>query len=225
VKAEHVRVPDLRLHLSAYRTRKLGSSLLTLAVTGPAAALLAIAVGISGTAQASAQAQPDSVAGATHLPGTQSQTSAGSGARVRAVLDSSASPLVTPAHHPRKHHPRKHHRRRHHARRHHPRRHHRRVTPHGIAKSMLHRFGWSKRQFKFLNWLWDRESSWNVHASNPYSGAYGIPQAVPGSKMASAGPNWQTSARTQIRWGLDYIKGRYGSPRNAWDHEIAYGWY
>jgi hypothetical protein len=217
VKAEHARVPDLRLDLSAYRTRKLGSSLLTIAVTGPAAALLAIAVGLTGTAQASAQAQPAGVTGTVHAAGTQSQTSTGPGAPARAVLDSSASPLVTRAHHPRKHHRRRHHARRHHA--------HRRLTSHGIARSMLHRFRWSKRQFRFLNWLWDRESSWNVHASNPYSGAYGIPQAVPGSKMASAGPNWESSARTQIRWGLEYIKERYGSPRGAWDHEVAYGWY
>jgi hypothetical protein len=90
---------------------------------------------------------------------------------------------------------------------------------------MLHHFGWSKRQFKYLDRLWDRESGWNVHATNPYSGAYGIPQAVPGSKMASAGPRWQSSAKTQIRWGLRYIRGRYGSPARAWEHEISVGWY
>jgi hypothetical protein len=96
-----------------------------------------------------------------------------------------------------------------------------------IAWRMMWRgFGWRPRnQFRFLNWLWERESSWYVYATNPYSGAYGIPQAVPGSKMASAGPNWRTSARTQIRWGMRYIKGRYRTPRNAWNHEVAYGWY
>ena len=74
---------------------------------------------------------------------------------------------------------------------------------------MLRRKGWSSSyQFPYLNRLWDRESSWNVHAANPYSGAYGIPQAVPGSKMESAGPDWQSSAGTQIRWGLDYIRDR-----------------
>ena len=57
------------------------------------------------------------------------------------------------------------------------------------------------------------------------SGAYGIPQAVPGSKMASAGPHWRTSARTQIRWGLSYIRSRYGTPCGAWAHSNAYGWY
>ena len=99
------------------------------------------------------------------------------------------------------------------------------LTPRRIARRLLHHFHWSRRQFRYLNPLWDRESSWNVYASNPYSGAYGIPQAVPGSKMASAGSHWRTSARTQIRWGLRYIKDQYGSPRAAWEHELATGWY
>jgi hypothetical protein len=90
---------------------------------------------------------------------------------------------------------------------------------------MLGRFGWGHRQWKPLYWLWNRESSWNKYARNPYSGAYGIPQAVPGSKMASAGRNWRTNATTQIRWGMRYIKSVYGYPRRAWDHELAYGWY
>lgn len=98
-------------------------------------------------------------------------------------------------------------------------------TPRQIALSLLRRFGWSSRQFPPLNRLWSRESGWNVHAANVYSGAYGIPQAVPGIKMAAAGPNWRTSARTQILWGLRYIKGRYGSPAAAWAHELATGWY
>jgi len=93
-------------------------------------------------------------------------------------------------------------------------------------KMMSHRFGWRpKYQFRSLNKLWERESSWRIHAQNPYSGAYGIPQAVPGRKMASAGRDWRDSARTQIRWGLRYIKNRYGKPRRAWAHEVAYGWY
>jgi len=100
------------------------------------------------------------------------------------------------------------------------------MNPKRIAWLMLRKFGWRARhQFRYLDRLWARESSWNVHASNPYSGAYGIPQAVPGGKMASAGPNWQNSARTQIRWGLRYIRSRYGSPASAWAHEVAYGWY
>jgi hypothetical protein len=94
------------------------------------------------------------------------------------------------------------------------------------AWRMLARFGWTTRhQWKPLKWLWNRESGWNKYASNPYSGAYGIPQALPGSKMASAGNHWRTNATTQIRWGLRYIKSRYGRPRAAWNHSQAYGWY
>ena len=95
-----------------------------------------------------------------------------------------------------------------------------------IAWGMMRWFGWRPRfQFRYLRWLWDRESGWNVYATNPYSGAYGIPQALPGWKMASAGRNWRTSAWTQIRWGLRYIRSRYGSPRAAWHHEVYHGWY
>jgi hypothetical protein len=93
------------------------------------------------------------------------------------------------------------------------------------AWRMMPRFGWGKRQWTPLQKLWNRESGWNKYATNPYSGAYGIPQAVPGSKMASAGNHWRTNATTQIRWGLRYIKSRYGRPRVAWDHELTYGWY
>ena len=93
------------------------------------------------------------------------------------------------------------------------------------AWRMMPRFGWGKRQWGPLQKLWNRESGWNKYARNPYSGAYGIPQALPGSKMASAGNHWRTNATTQIRWGMRYIKGRYGRPRVAWDHELAYGWY
>jgi len=100
-----------------------------------------------------------------------------------------------------------------------------RLTPRQIARRLLHRFHWSRRQFRYLDPLWARESSWNVRAFNPYSGAYGIPQAMPGSKMASAGPDWEGRARTQILWGLRYIKADYGSPRAAWEHELATGWY
>jgi hypothetical protein len=95
-----------------------------------------------------------------------------------------------------------------------------------IAWFMLPRFGWRPRfQMRYLKWLWEQESSWNVHAYNPYSGACGIPQAVPCGKMASAGPGYLWSARTQVRWGLRYIRAIYGSPRRAWAHECAYGWY
>jgi hypothetical protein len=99
-------------------------------------------------------------------------------------------------------------------------------TPRQIARAMLHKFHWKPRkQFRYLSWLWQRESGWNKYARNPYSGAYGIPQALPGSKMASAGPNWPSNAATQIRWGLRYIRARYGSPHRAWNHSQATGWY
>ena len=94
-----------------------------------------------------------------------------------------------------------------------------------IAEQMLGQFGWSSSQFSCLQPLWNRESGWNPYASNPSTGAYGIPQALPGSKMASAGADWQTNPATQIRWGLMYIQGSYGSPCNAWAHEQADGWY
>ena len=99
-------------------------------------------------------------------------------------------------------------------------------TPRQIARAMIPRFHWKVgKQYKYLNRLWQRESGWSKYAYNPYSGAYGIPQALPGSKMASAGPNWRSNATTQIRWGLRYIKARYGSPRRAWLHSQATGWY
>jgi hypothetical protein len=98
-------------------------------------------------------------------------------------------------------------------------------SPQQIAMGMLGSYGWPSSQFSCLDSLWNAESGWNVEASNPTSGAYGIPQALPGSKMASAGPDWQTDAATQIRWGLGYIQGTYGSPCGAWAHEQADGWY
>jgi hypothetical protein len=98
-------------------------------------------------------------------------------------------------------------------------------SPQQIAQGLLGSYGWPSSQFSCLQPLWNAESGWNASASNPSSGAYGIPQALPGSKMASAGPDWQTSAATQIRWGLGYIRSVYGSPCAAWSHEQAYGWY
>jgi hypothetical protein len=98
-------------------------------------------------------------------------------------------------------------------------------SPQHIAMAMLAAFGWSSSQFACLNSLWTRESGWNLYATNPSSGAYGIPQALPGSKMASAGADWATDATTQIRWGLRYIQATYGSPCGAWSHEMADGWY
>ena len=84
--------------------------------------------------------------------------------------------------------------------------------------------GWGEDQYSCLVSLWNRESGWRVNAANP-SGAYGIPQALPGSKMSSAGADWETSAATQIEWGLGYIGGRYGTPCGAWAHSEDAGWY
>ena len=93
-----------------------------------------------------------------------------------------------------------------------------------IARDMLAARGWGDDQFGCLVELWNHESGWNVYASNP-SGAYGIPQALPGSKMATAGPDWQSNPATQISWGLGYITGRYGTPCGAWDSFNSKGWY
>ena len=98
-------------------------------------------------------------------------------------------------------------------------------SPRQIAQAMLGSFGWSSSQFSCLDPLWEHESRWSVTAANPGSGAFGIPQALPGSRMASAGPDWQTSAATQITWGLRYIRDTYGSPCAAWSHEQSAGWY
>ncbi len=95
-----------------------------------------------------------------------------------------------------------------------------------IAHTMMARYGWrNSRQFRCLERLWARESRWNERAHNASTGAYGIPQALPGTKMASAGSDWRTDPRTQVRWGLRYIKNRYGSPCSAWNHLQASGWY
>ncbi|WP_319682781.1 transglycosylase SLT domain-containing protein [Streptomyces sp. AK02-01A] len=89
-----------------------------------------------------------------------------------------------------------------------------------IAANML-----SPAQYRCLNRLWTRESGWNHRAGNPRSGAYGIPQAYPAHKMASAGPDWRTNPRTQIRWGLKYIKTRYKTPCRAWSFWQRNNWY
>jgi len=94
-----------------------------------------------------------------------------------------------------------------------------------IAYNMMSSFGFNpKTYFSCLNNIWTRESGWAYNAENP-SGAYGIPQALPGSKMASAGADWQTNPATQIRWGLGYIKSMYGDPCSAWSFWQAHGYY
>lgn len=94
--------------------------------------------------------------------------------------------------------------------------------PSAIALELL---GGDRSQHACLSAIVAGESSWRVDATNRYSGAYGIPQALPGSKMASAGPDWRTSARTQIRWMIGYCRSRYGSVCGAWSHRSAYGSY
>ena len=97
--------------------------------------------------------------------------------------------------------------------------------PRDVAQALLGEFGFSSDQFGCLDSLWTRESGWSVTADNPSSSAYGIPQALPGSKMSSAGADWATNPVTQIRWGLGYIQDRYGSPCSAWGHSQSVGWY
>lgn len=94
-------------------------------------------------------------------------------------------------------------------------------TAKAIAYQMVQARGWGDDQYSCLVSLWNRESGWRVNASNP-SGAYGIPQALPGSKM---GPGWETDATVQISWGIGYIAGRYTNPCGAWAHSESSGWY
>ncbi|GAB3986612.1 hypothetical protein GCM10029978_102600 [Actinoallomurus acanthiterrae] len=94
-----------------------------------------------------------------------------------------------------------------------------------LALPFLVEHGWSYRQYQCLDRLWMRESSWNQRARNPWSGAYGIPQALPAAKMRTAGPDWKTSPATQIKWGLGYIQSRYGNPCAALGHSGSAGWY
>jgi hypothetical protein len=94
----------------------------------------------------------------------------------------------------------------------------------GIARSILASQGMGDDQYACLDYLWTKESGWRVNAYNP-SGAYGIPQALPGSKMASVGADWQTNPATQITWGLQYIDSRYGSPCGAKAHSVLKNWY
>lgn len=93
------------------------------------------------------------------------------------------------------------------------------------AKARCKALGWSDYDFDCLVSLWNKESKWNPNAHNSSSGAHGIPQALPASKMASHGSDYMTNYKTQINWGLSYIKGRYGTPTKAWIHSCSKGWY
>lgn len=96
----------------------------------------------------------------------------------------------------------------------------------GQAEAMMaSQYGWGADQMACLDRLWTRESGWNPNAYNSSSGATGIPQALPGSKMASHGADWATNPITQISWGLSYINDRYGSPCAAWASSESRGWY
>jgi peptidoglycan DL-endopeptidase CwlO len=191
---------------------------------------------LAGAAFAWASFAGAPASGAAHQPGDPARADRPAGpARAipaRAVaLVAYGTPARPPAKRPRPH---RHHGHRGH--RHHRHRYHRRPAkrhrihrlprrPQRIAWSLLATFHWAHRQFRYLELLWNRESGWNRFACNPYSGAYGIPQALPASKMASAGPDYRSNARTQILWGMGYIRGTYVTPYRAWLHEMHYGWY
>ena len=93
------------------------------------------------------------------------------------------------------------------------------------AKAKCYEYGWSESDFNCVVYLWNKESGWNPTAYNKRSGAYGIPQALPATKMASAGSDYMTNYKTQINWGLRYIKSRYGTPTAAYNHSQTKGWY
>ena len=97
--------------------------------------------------------------------------------------------------------------------------------PRAVARIMVADRGWGEEQMSCLVSLWNKESGWDYTADNPSSSAYGIPQSLPGSKMASAGADWETNPVTQITWGLGYIENRYGTPCGAWSHSKSHDWY
>ena len=98
-------------------------------------------------------------------------------------------------------------------------------NPRAVAETMLGDYGWDAAQFSCLDRLWGGESDWDYTATNPSSGAYGIPQSLPANKMATASDDWETNPITQIRWGLDYIRASYGTPCSAQGFKSGHGWY
>ena len=100
------------------------------------------------------------------------------------------------------------------------------TDPREIAQQILqNRFSYGADQFRCFDDIIIRESNWDIDATNPSSGAYGIPQALPGSKMATVADDWRTNPATQIIWAVGYMKDRYGSPCTAWSFKSANGWY
>jgi len=100
------------------------------------------------------------------------------------------------------------------------------TDPKEIARQILkNKFGYGSSQFSCFDNIIMRESKWDINATNPSSGAYGIPQALPGSKMSSEGSDWRTNPATQIIWGIKYMKDRYASPCGAWSFKSSHGWY
>src|SRR5664280_423817 len=97
--------------------------------------------------------------------------------------------------------------------------------PKSVARLLAADRGWGDGQFSCLDSLWTKESGWSYTANNVGSGAYGIPQSLPGSKMSAFGSDWATNPVTQIKWGLQYIGDRYGSPCGAWAQSQATNWY
>jgi hypothetical protein len=207
-------VPGRKFTLSSKRLlNRTITARIIIALSAPAFAIAAIVA--AGGFSASAQAQPASQVRLVNVVSSASALTP----RGNTHSQGKSAPAMTQAKKPKKKKPVKHKAKTH-------KKSHKRLTPKQIAWNIMSWFHWkAKWQFRYLNWLWNRESSWNVYASNPYSGAYGIPQALPGSKMATCGSDWQTSAKTQIRWGMRYIKRMYGSPKGAWDHEVDAGWY
>jgi hypothetical protein len=100
------------------------------------------------------------------------------------------------------------------------------TDPREIARQIMkNKFGYGDSDFACFNNIIIRESMWDIDATNPSSGAYGIPQALPGSKMATVGSDWRTNPATQIIWAIGYMEDRYGSPCAAWSFKRAKGWY
>ena len=94
-----------------------------------------------------------------------------------------------------------------------------------FAFELIQSLSWGRDQYSCLVALWERESNWRWDALNKNSGAYGIPQSLPGRKMAEMGSDWVTNPETQVRWGVNYIKNRYGAPCGAMAHSNKFNWY